>query len=145
MGWRSGWRSGGVLLLTPWVLLAGASTARAGYWGENFEIHGEFSSRAFFRSPSLNFGQEFQMSSWHNELELDLLLRLREQGDFRADLSARLNPSYDAVYDVYSVWGRQPRGGAFGTGRSEDQKRGIRAFLSRPLFSGDQPRNVDCV
>jgi hypothetical protein len=101
--------------------------ALADIWSEKLELHGRLSSRIYFRSPGLDLGQELHLSSWHSELNLEALLRLRDTSDLRAELTAVLRPRYDAVYDLYpGVWGDRAEGGVPGTGSSADRKRALR-------------------
>ena len=117
-------------LAPPWLallLLMAASPASAIEIGENIEIHGEFSSYAYFRSPNFDLSREFQMSSWQNTLELEILWRLRDTGNFRAEFTAVLNPGYDAAYDLYPKnFGERTDGGVRGTGNLISQSLGIK-------------------
>ena len=83
------------------------------WWEQNFEIHGYLKSTAYFRSPNLNIGREFQLSSWRNELELDGDLNLYDSDFFKLSLHGIIRPTYDAVMDLYpDIWGGNTKDGA---------------------------------
>jgi hypothetical protein len=96
------------------------ASALADFWSERVEIHGRLSSRAYFRTPSLDWSDEFHLASWRNQLTLEALLRLQDRSELRVDLVAVARPTYDAVYDLYpEAWGERTRGGDPGTGSGD--------------------------
>jgi hypothetical protein len=122
MGCRVG--SARALLLGFAVALVAAfgDSARAqggegdSWWSRNFEVHGFFQSRAYWRSPGLDLAEEFDLSSWRNELELNPQLRIFEDSDSSLFLYGVFRPVYEGVYDINpDLWGHRAHGGAVGT------------------------------
>ncbi len=108
------------LVLSAAALGAFGGEARAeegdSWWSKNFEVHGFFQSRAYWRSPGLDFGREFELSSWRNELELNPQLRIYERDGESLSLYGVMRPIYEGVYDVNpDLWGHRAHGGAVGS------------------------------
>ena len=96
---------------------AAASGEESLTWKDRFEIHGSFRSRSFVRSPGLDLGDELQVSSWLQDLQLEPSLELFEGEEFRASMHGVFRLRYDGVYDLNSDrWGDGANGGAVGTG-----------------------------
>ncbi len=111
-------RALGLVLAVAALGASGDARAEEGdsWWSRNFEVHGFFQTRAYWRSPGLDFGKEFQISSWRNELELNPQLRLFDDGNRSLSLYGVLRPVYEGVYDVNpDLWGHRAHGGAVGT------------------------------
>ncbi len=104
------------LVVMGFALPAVAQDEGTDWWSRNFEIHGEAISNVYFRSPQLDLGQEVQMSSWRNELNLETELRVFERENTRLRLFGVFRPVYEGVYDIYpDTWGKRARNGAFGS------------------------------
>jgi hypothetical protein len=94
-----------------------ASAEDEARWRDRFEIHGSLTSRFFLRSPDFQVGDELQISSWRQELEIEPSLEVFEGDELRLSLFANLRPTYEGAYNVSSdLWGGDANGGAFGTG-----------------------------
>jgi len=80
------------------------------------EVHGFFNSTARFISPQLDLGDTIQMSAWQQRLNLEVGLDIFQNDDWSITGGMVLNPSYDAVYDLYPhLYGKRAKTGAFGT------------------------------
>jgi len=86
------------------------------WWNERFEMHGFVTTKMYARSPGLDVGDEFTMSSWRTELNLETEFSVYSGDELRIGLYSVLRPTYEAVYDLYPHrWGQDARGGDFGT------------------------------
>lgn len=100
------------------LLVAGlAQQSRAEWFHEDFTVHGFFTSKAYFRSPNLDFGENTQLSSWRNELNLEMEMGLYRGENVEIGLVGIVRPIYDAVYDIHpNTWGDRVKNGDFGSG-----------------------------
>ena len=125
------------------VLLPSAS--HADWWSENFELHGYARSTAYFNSPGLSFGKEFQMSSWYNVLNLEWQAGLYQGDELTVDLYGVFTPTYDAVYDIYpNVYGKRRDGAAFGTQFAAPVVSGL-GFVKPAIAGSSFPGHGVCI
>jgi uncharacterized protein DUF1302 len=76
-----------------------ATSARADWFSENFELHGKLSSTVYFNAPSLT--NDLQMDQWWNQLQLKSDIKLMNEVQTQLSFHTIIMPTYDAVYDLY--------------------------------------------
>jgi hypothetical protein len=92
-------RSAGASVLGMLLALSVSTHARADWWSENVELHGNIASTVYFNSPSLT--NDFQMDQWWNQMELDGDFHLINGEDNALSFHTIILPTYDLAYDLY--------------------------------------------
>jgi hypothetical protein len=104
------------LLLTP-------GAAPADWWEEHVQIHGFFTSNLYTRSPNMSLAQEARVSSWRNELNVEVGVDLYQGDELRIGGYGVFRPVYDAVYEVSpKQWGDSAQGGQIGRDSTGQQR-----------------------
>ncbi len=87
-----------LLLSSVFSLTFGSQPASAGWWEDNFEVHGFLTSKAYFRTPG--FRERPELTSWRTELNLEWEARLYDNMDTRVAVYGVVRPIYEAIYDI---------------------------------------------
>ena len=143
-------RTGVALLAAVFVArsaLPQHAKAHDSWWSENFEVHGFFTSKLFIRSPGLQVYEENEISSWRNELNLEMDFRFYDGNLFgestRISGYAVMRPIYEAIYEVNpNLWGDNVDKGDTLSGQlasnsfKEDAYKGKRTVNPVPALAG---------
>jgi len=94
------------------VLCLSPGAAPAEWFEEHVQIHGFFTSNLYTRSPDMSLAQDARISSWRNELNVEVGVDFYQGDELRISGYGVFRPVYDGVYEIsHKQWGNSAQGG----------------------------------